>query len=82
MLLGLHVTELFDSLKLQDFEITDEFYDYDMLLSISLLRRGLDGDIKAIQYIDECIGRNPLLELRRQEVRLKQRSLKRESEQQ
>ena len=48
-------------------------YDNEMLVDVMLWQQALKGDVGAIKYIDERLGKNPQLELKRREVELKER---------
>ena len=74
--------EMLVSMKIQDPKIIAKFEKMglktkgmtnDMLLTYALFQQALKGDVKAIKYADERLGRNPALELRKREVDIKDR---------
>ena len=59
--------------QLKKLGLDPSLYDNEMLVDVMLWQQALKGDVGAIKYIDERLGKNLQLELKRREVELKER---------
>lgn len=78
LLMSLPVADNGAKERLKKLGLDPSLYDNEMLVDVMLWQQALKGDVGAIKYIDERLGRNPQLELKRREVVLKEELAKNE----
>lgn len=75
LILEIKPTDAKDKKIFEKYNIPPEFMTNELLAEIALVERAKKGDIQAIRYLDERKGVNPQLELKRQELELKQKAI-------
>ena len=65
--------------QLKTLGLDPALYDNEMLVDVVLWQQALKGDVGAIKYIDERLGRSPQLKLKQDELEIKKKSLEKET---
>lgn len=75
ILLGLPIQDPKAQELLEKMGIEKKYFDNEMLITVRLFKKALEGNVPAIQYIDEKVGLNPTFNLRKEEMEIKRKSL-------
>lgn len=59
--------------KMERFGVEKEDATYQMALLIKMMQEGLDGSVRAVEFLRDTMGENPLVDQRKAEARQKKR---------